>query len=48
MAVCRTCGADSEGSESFARVASMSGSILGDEHTESLFFCRDSQCYTIS
>jgi hypothetical protein len=47
MAKCSQCGTDSEGSESFARVASMSGSIMGDEHTESLFFCRDCQCYTI-
>lgn len=47
MVRCSRCGTDSEGSKVFARVASMSGSIMGDEHTESLYFCQACQCYTI-
>ncbi len=47
MAKCCKCGVDSEGSTAFTRVASMSGSIMGDEHTESLFYCQACRCYTI-
>jgi hypothetical protein len=47
MAICSKCGADSERSTAFARSASISGSIMGDEHTECLYYCQDCRCYTI-
>lgn len=47
MAVCSRCGVDSEGSAAFTRVASISGSIMGDEHTECLYYCQACCCYTI-
>jgi hypothetical protein len=37
---CSQCGKDTE------RVASMSGSIMGDEYTETYWFCGSCQVYT--
>lgn len=44
---CSKCAADPQISITFARVASMSGSIMGDEHTETLYYCQSCRCYTI-
>jgi len=47
MVTCSKCGADPERAKSFARIASISGSILGDEHIETLYYCQSCSCYTI-
>ena len=47
MVTCSKCGADPERVKSFARIASISGSILGDEHIETLYYCQSCSCYTI-
>jgi hypothetical protein len=47
MVTCSNCGADPESVKSFARVASISGSIMGDEHIETLYYCQACLCYTI-
>ncbi len=42
---CTNCGNEMHGD---ASVASMSGSILGDECTESFFLCERCDCYTVT
>jgi hypothetical protein len=44
---CQSCGATPDSPEVFARVASISGSIMGNEHIESLYYCRRCGCYTL-
>jgi hypothetical protein len=46
MILCSQCSAP-EGPEGLARVCSISGSIMGDEHIETLYFCATCQCYTV-
>jgi hypothetical protein len=47
MVKCLRCGASEDTSPDFARVASISGSIAGDEYIESLYYCDRCECYTI-
>jgi len=47
MVTCSKCGADPERVKTFDRTASMSGSIMGDEHIESLYYCQACGVYTI-
>jgi len=47
MVPCTQCGKDLSEEGKNSSVASISGSIMGDECTESFFFCKDCQVYTI-
>ena len=44
---CAKCGAVSGESDVFTRVASISGSVMGDEYTSSFFYCAKCELYTI-
>lgn len=44
---CSQCGRDFDPSDPHQPVASISGSIMGDEQTESYFFCRLCGVYTV-
>lgn len=47
MVRCAQCGTDFAGQRGQGRVASISGSIMGDEYIESYFFCEKCKVYTI-
>ena len=47
MVKCSQCGQVLNHGENDACVASISGSIMGDEYTESYFFCRQCEVYTV-
>ena len=47
MVQCSQCGRALEDQKSGAMVASISGEIMGDEYTESYFFCGACQVYTV-
>jgi hypothetical protein len=47
MLNCLKCGADISSEEEGGCKASISGSIVGDEHTESYFFCKKCGVYTV-
>ena len=44
---CTQCGRDLDADEIGERVASISGSIYGDECTESWYLCTNCQAYTV-
>ena len=44
--VCSKCGKELEDGEGGARVASISGSVMGDEYIDSFYFCSDCEVYT--
>jgi len=44
---CAKCGAYFDRDAGEGPVASISGSIMGDEHTDSFYFCRSCQVYTV-
>jgi hypothetical protein len=44
---CSQCGREFDGKDVTQRVASISGSIMGDEQTESYFFCSLCGVYTV-
>ena len=47
MIRCAQCGRELGGQGTQDRVASMSGSIMGDEYIESYFLCRECGVYTV-
>ena len=47
MLKCSQCGEDLDQEEKGGRVASISGGIMGDEYTDSYFFCKGCQVYTV-
>ena len=47
MIECAKCGREMEAAKGGGPVASMSGSIMGDEYTESYFFCDRCETYTV-
>ena len=47
MISCSQCGKDLSEEGKNSSVASISGSIMGDEYTESFYFCEDCQVYTV-
>jgi len=47
MIACSKCGKELEGKEGGDRVASISGSIMGDETIDSFYFCNNCGVYTI-
>jgi hypothetical protein len=47
MIPCSKCGKDLSEEGKNSALASISGSIMGDEYTESFFFCKDCQVYTV-
>lgn len=47
MFQCSQCKKDLSQQEKNSPVASISGSIMGDEYTESFYFCEDCQVYTV-
>jgi hypothetical protein len=47
MTPCSKCGQDLEGQGESAPAASISGSIMGDEYTESYYFCARCGVYTV-
>lgn len=47
MIRCAKCWKDLEGEEGSGRLASISGSIMGDECTDSYFFCQNCGVYTV-
>jgi hypothetical protein len=47
MVNCLKCGADLSSEKRGGCVASISGSIMGDEHTESYFLCGKCGVYTV-
>ena len=47
MTKCLECGKDLTAEGQDARVASISGGIMGDEYTESYLFCRECGVYTV-
>lgn len=48
MIECSQCGKALSGGEENALVASISGSVMGDEYTESYLFCRLCGVYTVA
>jgi hypothetical protein len=44
---CAKCGKDLEGKDRDGWTASISGSIMGDEYTDSYFFCESCGVYTV-
>jgi hypothetical protein len=44
---CSQCGREFDGKDITQRVASVSGSIMGDEQIESYFFCHQCGVYTV-
>ena len=48
MIECKQCGRELAGEEDNARVASISGGIMGDEYTESWFLCPECDVYTLA
>ena len=47
MMPCSQCGKDLDQESKNALKASISGSIMGDETTESFFFCQECEQYTV-
>ncbi len=47
MVQCSHCGRNLDGEAKEGRVVSNSGSIMGDETTDSYYFCSDCRVYTI-
>jgi DNA-directed RNA polymerase subunit RPC12/RpoP len=47
MIRCAQCGRELGGQGTQDRVASMAGSIMGDEYIESYFLCRECGVYTV-
>ena len=47
MMKCSQCGKSLGEGEQDARVASISGSVMGDEYIESYYFCTDCDVYTV-
>jgi hypothetical protein len=47
MITCLKCGAELPSGKGHDPVASISGSISGDEHTESFYFCEKCGVYTV-
>ena len=47
MVQCAKCKRELSGKEGGDRVASMSGGIMGDEYTESYYFCKSCGVYTV-
>jgi hypothetical protein len=47
MISCRACGKEFKREKNSGHVASISGSIMGDECIESYYFCDDCQVYTV-
>jgi hypothetical protein len=47
MICCRVCGKEFRPGENSGHVASISGSIMGDECIESYYFCEECQVYTV-
>lgn len=47
MVQCIKCGKNLEDEDGGGQVASISGSIMGDEYTDSYFFCKDCNVYTV-
>jgi len=46
MISCQKCSVTPEKSKGFYRAASMAGSIIGNEHIDSLWYCESCQCFT--
>jgi hypothetical protein len=46
MICCKKCSTTPEKSRGFHRVASISGGIMGNEHTDTYYYCQDCQCFT--
>jgi hypothetical protein len=44
---CAKCGKDLDGRDRNGRAASISGSIMGDEYTDSYYFCEGCGVYTV-
>jgi hypothetical protein len=44
---CKQCGRKLDGENTNARVVSMSGSIMGDECTDTYYLCPDCDVYTV-
>ena len=44
---CSQCGEEFGESETFMRIASISGSVMGDEYTDSYFYCSRCGVYTV-
>jgi hypothetical protein len=47
MTGCSRCGRDLDENTGGGTVTSISGGIMGDEYTESYYFCRDCGVYTV-
>jgi hypothetical protein len=47
MIPCSRCGKPLDGKGAGGPVASISGGIMGDEYTDSYFYCRDCGVYTV-
>ncbi len=47
MIRCSQCGRELEGDVKVSPLASISGSVMGDEYTESFFFCPSCEVYTV-
>ena len=47
MVHCLSCGKDLSAEDSCNRAASISGSIMGDECTDTYYFCKDCGLYTV-
>ena len=47
MVRCVQCGKEIDGEGAKGRVASISGSIMGDEYTDSYYFCEQCTLYTV-
>jgi hypothetical protein len=47
MIRCTKCGKDLGGGDRSGQLANISGSIMGDECTESYFFCQNCSVYTV-
>lgn len=47
MIRCAQCGREFDRQEEKERVASISGSMMGDEYIESYYFCKQCEVYTV-
>ncbi len=47
MIRCSRCGEALEGKPGGQRVASISGSVMGDEYIDSYYFCKQCEVYTV-
>lgn len=47
MVKCSKCGQELDDEKSSHRLASISGSIMGDEYIETFYYCRECDVYTV-